>query len=426
MKTIAIIVALVAGNCVAQADKAVSLEKVSRYADGSAGAILVDATGRTPFHIGLSSYRCDLFVGATHGGDEKARRLQPGGEEEAQLVARLVAWSEASFDKAERQRVEAADDVHHRGSGWTFDRYKEAAVVNRLAQYRLIRGAKITDVIEGRGTVHLSFKVRDGLGRTQLVLWRSMADGIARPHLGDSMTPIAEGGLDERWVLQAMLAYSRTNVPKTCRDALWAGHKIKAENVTPAAMSVISILVEYKRATSPRITNVFHVKDGGSTVCALVDVRGAAFEVRFDKGIGSDTIGRMLYRKGDEKERLVAFGSEREQQLLAGFEACLRRGTKRAKHLRGLLDAYADLASAERGSAKKPATLERANCYRDGSVSGTLVDEHGRVLFCLAMDKSRCELFVGAMRPGHKDARRLEAGSSEEKAVVDRDRKSVV
>jgi len=424
MKTLALIVAVVvAGHCAAQNDKAVSLEKVNRYADGSAGAILVDATGRTPFHIGLTPYRCDLFVGATHEGRDGARRLAPGSDEEGRLIARLAAWSKAAFDDNERAAIEAAADVHHRGSGWTFDRYKEAAVVNRLAHYRLIRGAEITNIFPGRATVHLSFKVRDGLGRQQLVMFRQMEKkGLARPHLGDAMTPVVEGSLDERWVLQAMLSYSQANVSKPVRDALWAGHEVKPEDTTMEAMNVLSTLVEYKRATSPRITNLFRVKDGGSTVFAMVDARGNAFEVRFDKGIGSETIGRMMHSTGRGTEQLVAFGSQLEKDLLAGFERCLQRGvTKYGKQLQALLSTYADLAAEEAEKNKEPtAKLERANCYRSGSVSGALVDEHGRVQFCIEMAEARCELFVGAMRAGHKDAKRLEPGSVAEQKLVAR------
>lgn len=427
MKSLALIVAaVVVSPCAAQNDKAVSLEKVNRYADGSAGAVLIDATGRTAFHIGLTPYRCDLIVGAAHEDRDGARRLVPGSDEEGRFLARLAAWSKAAFEAKERATIEAAADVHHRGSGWSFDRYKEAAVVNRLAHYRLIRGAEISDVFPGRATVHLSFKVRDGLGREQLVLFRQMEEqgrkALARPHLGDAMTPVVEGSLEERWVLQAMRSYSQANVPKACRDALWAGHKVKAKDTTPEAMSVLSTLVAYKRATSPRITGMMHARDGGSTMFQLVDARGQAFAVRFDKRIGSDHIGRMMYSAGGDPEALVAFGSARETELLAGFNGYLQRGGEKYRdHLSHLLSTYTDLVAEEAEQDKKPATkLERANCYRDGTVSGALVDEHGRVEFCMVMTEGRCELFVDAMRAGHKNAKRLEPGSVVEQQLVAR------
>lgn len=353
MKTLARIVTVsLAATAAAQAAPAISLDKVNRYADGSSGAILVDAKGRTPFHIGLTGYRCDLFVGGRHEDHEGARRLPAGSHEEAELVARLVAWTKIAFDDKERASIEAAADVHHRGSGWTFDRYKEAAVVNRLAHYRLIRGAEITNVFEGRSTVHLSFKVRDGLGKQQLVMFRRLeagkTGGTARPHLGDSVSPVVEDSLEERWILQAMLSYTQQHVNAKCRDAWWAGNEVQAKDVAPAARSVLSTLVEYKRATSPRIVNVFRMRDGGSTVYALVDARGKSFDVRFDKQIDSKNTGRMMYRAAGGDETLVAFGSPREKELLAGFDVCLARGGKHARDaLRKLLAVYRDLAAEE-------------------------------------------------------------------------------
>lgn len=343
---------LLATTVVAQSPPA-RLEKVHRYADGSCGAILLDATGRTPFHLSLTRHRCDLFVGATHENDDGAKRLAPGGEAEAAFVARLVAWSEASFEAAERTDIEGRDDVHHRGSGWTFDRYKEAAVVNRLAHYRQIRGARITDVFLGRGTVVLSFKVQDGLGARQLVLFRKLDDGTCRPHLGDSVEPVAEEGRDERWILQAMLSYSQQHVPQNLRDLLWSGAKVKAKDVSSEAMNVVSMMIAYRNATAPRIASVRYLRDGGSIVYVLVDARGSQFQVKFDKQIGSDTIGRMKYSDAECTEQLVAFGSEREKALLAGFDGWLRRGGADARGvLASALARYRELAEKAGGKGK--------------------------------------------------------------------------
>ena len=236
MKTLAMFCAgLLATAIAAQKTPAISLAKLNRYADGSCGAILVDAKGRTPFHLGLTKHRCDLFVGATHEDDEAAKLLAPGSDEEKAFLQRLVAWAEQSFGAEERAKIEVAVDVNHRGSGWTFDRYKEAAVVNRLAHYRQIRGALITNVFQGRSTVVLSFKVKDGLGNQQLVLFRKLENGLVRPHLADSTTPVAEESLEERWILQAMLSYTQKNVTRFVRDMLWIGVEVEAEGVTVAA-----------------------------------------------------------------------------------------------------------------------------------------------------------------------------------------------
>tara|TARA_R110002072_G_scaffold109160_1_gene236282 strand:+ start:49036 stop:50172 length:1137 start_codon:yes stop_codon:yes gene_type:complete len=350
MKTLVMLcVGILATAVAAQETPAISLAKVNRYADGSCGAVLIDGEGRTPFHLGLNKYRCDLFVGATHEEDAAAKQLAPGSDAEAALLQRLMAWAEASFGPQERATIEAADDVHHRGSGWTFDRYKEAAVVNRLAHYRQIRGAEITDVFEGRSTVALSFKVRDGLGNQRLVLFRKLADGLVRPHLGDSMTPVAEESREERWILQAMLSYSQKNVPKVIRDLLWSGVKVKAKDVTVAAMHVVSVMIQYRKCTSPRVANTWNLLDGGSMVYAMVDARGQPFEVEFDKEIRSTTIGRMKFRNANTSDELVAFGSAREQQLLAGFDTCLKRASEEDRDvLQNLLARYRELRKAAR------------------------------------------------------------------------------
>ena len=359
---LAFLLASTAASAVAQGEQGAvdaprtpaKLEKVHRYADGSCGGILVDATGRTPFHLSLTRHRCDLFVGATHESDAGAKRLAPGGDAETAFVARLVAWSEASFPPAERAEIEGRDDVHHRGSGWTFDRYKEAAVVNRLAHYRQIRGATIGHVFLGRGTVALSFKVRDGLGATQLVLFRKLDDGTCRPHLGDSVEPVAEESRAERWILQAMLSYSQRHVPQNLRDLLWSGVKVKAKDVTPEAMNIVSMMIAYRNATAPRIVGVRYLRDGGSVVYVLVDARGAQSSVKFDKQIGSDTIGRMKYSDATCPEQLVAFGSQREKALLAGFDGWLARGGSDPRGvLASALARYRDLAEDASGKGKR-------------------------------------------------------------------------
>tara|TARA_R110002072_G_scaffold177524_2_gene333468 strand:- start:51227 stop:52303 length:1077 start_codon:yes stop_codon:yes gene_type:complete len=336
----------------AQETPAVSLKTINRHPDGSCSATLVDATGRTAFHLAVSQYRCDLLVGAT-SEDRGAKKLVPGSDAEQAFLQRLVAWTEVAFGDEERATIEAADDVHHRGSDWTFDRYREAAVVNRLAHYRQIRGAQITNVFEGRGTVVLSFKVKDGLGNEQLVLFRKLQDGIARPHLGDGMTPVVVGSREERWILHAMLSYAQKNVPQFVRDMLWTGVYVEAKDVTKEAVQVLSVMISYRQATSPRVANVWMLRDGGSTVYSMVDARGQSFEVRFDRQMRSETIGRMYYRAAKQQEELVALGSHREKQLLASFDAHLKRGGEDQRDvLAGLLDAYRELAAAENGKKR--------------------------------------------------------------------------
>ncbi|MFT4511593.1 MAG: hypothetical protein ACI89X_000629 [Planctomycetota bacterium] len=56
-------------------------------------------------------------------------------------------------------------------------------------------------MFEGRATVALSFKLKDGLGSQQLVLFRKLGNGLVRPHLGDSMTPVAAECRAEPWIL---------------------------------------------------------------------------------------------------------------------------------------------------------------------------------------------------------------------------------
>jgi len=347
MKILATLVSLSLAAAPALAQGGPQLTEVSRYADGSCGGVLVDGGTRVPFCLEVTKYRAELWLGATHESDAGARHVEPGSDEDRAFTKRLQAWAEQSFAAKERGRIEAADDVHHRSQGWTFasfDRYKEAAIVNRLALYRRIHAARITDVVEGRGTVRLSLKVRDGLGAERLVTFRSFEQTGLRMHFGDAAEPIALGSADERFVLQAMRVYTRKMVPERLRELRWQLTKPGSSDVPREAMRVLSVLIEYCHATAPRLINVFYVKDGGSVIYALVDARGRAYEVKFDKEIGSATIGRMKHRAGGEVWQLVAFGSDQEAKLLAGFRSLLpRMDEHERKVLSDWLDQYATL-----------------------------------------------------------------------------------
>ena len=114
------------------------------------------------------------------------------------------------------------------------------------------------------------------------------------------------------------------------------------------------MLYTQRDQTSPRLVNVFYVKDGGSLVVALANARGDQYEVWFDKAIGSTTIGRMMYEAPQADDRmLVEFGSRRERQLLAEFDTLLKRhaeeleadGHNDLKEIQKRLAIYRDLAA---------------------------------------------------------------------------------
>ena len=374
MTSARLIVALCLPLALAAQTTSPEITDCNRYADGSCNGVLQDEIGEVPFHLAVTAYRTDLWIGSKRLGQTGGKLLPKGSEEERAFVARLLSWSRVAFDEKERSRIEQADDVHHRGSDWSFARYKQAAVVNRLAQYRRIRDARITDVFAGRGTVKLSFKVRDGLGKQQLVLFRKINGAIYKPHLGNATEPVAIGSIDERWIVQAMHAYSEAGLDKQLVDLLWSGGATWPQHVDQNAVKVLTTLIGYRNQTSPRLVNVFYVKDGGSLAVALANARGNQYEVWFDKAIDSTTIGRMIYEAeqagsssmlramfvgGPASPRracdrtLVEFGSHRERQLLAGFDTLLKRhaeqleadGHNDLKEIQERLAIYRDLAA---------------------------------------------------------------------------------
>ena len=356
MKMLAALVAL-SSALVPAAAQAPQLTSVDRYADGSCGGVLVDAAASTAFCLEVTRHRAELWLDARHEGADGARRVAPGSDEEQAFLRRLQQWGKAAFDDELRARIEAADDVHHRGQGWSFasfDRYKEAAVLNRLALYRRIHAATITDVIRGRGTVRLSLKVRDGLGAARLVTFRRLEQTALRMHFGDAQQPVAYDSVDERFVLQAMRAYIEKNIPARGLELLWQGAKLWPMGASRDAMAVFAVLKEYCWQSSPRLANAFYVKDGGSTIYALVDMRSRAYEVKFDKAIGSTTIGRMYERQGKDEWQLVALGSDREAELLAGFRSLLARiGERDRPMLAGWLERYAKLQAEAKIKGKR-------------------------------------------------------------------------
>lgn len=311
---------------VAQSDEGPTITRLDRYDDGSCGGVLTDADGATPFHLAFTAYRADLWCGVTWSGEGAGELLPPGSDAEAALLARLAKWSERAFDAEERAAIEAAPDVHHRGSGWTFDRYKAAAVVNRLAHFRRIRGARITDVFQGRGTVRVSFKMKDGLGNAQLVLFRNVTDAWSRPHLADSVEPVAIDSVTERFIVQAMTSYAEANIEKRLVDLVWSGAEIGLGNVAAPVRDVLFALVNYRTATSPRLIAVQRLRDGGSVNVVFVDPKGDRFDVFFDGALGSATKGRIKVAKGgSEDAELIGFGSVDEVLLLAALDGYLKR-----------------------------------------------------------------------------------------------------
>ncbi|MCK5945412.1 MAG: hypothetical protein KAI24_25705 [Planctomycetes bacterium] len=325
------------------------LTDVNRYADGSCGGVLEDEAWSAAFCLEVTKYRAELWLGADRAGRDGARRLVPTSDEAQAFVRRLQAWAEGAFGDEERAHIEAAADVSHRGSGWTFDRYKQAAVVNRLALYRRIHGAQITQVFEGRGTVRVSFKVRDGLGEEQLVLFRTIEGARLRMHFGDDVEPVAFDSPEERFVLQAMRVYVERRIPERGRRLMWQGAKVLLTGVPQDALALLMALIDYSRATFPRLANTLRVKDGGSIIYALVDAQARPFEVKFDKAIGSDTIGRIYHREADGEWALVAFGSDLEDRLLRELGGVLPRIDERARsELTDRLDRYRELSVRRR------------------------------------------------------------------------------
>jgi hypothetical protein len=343
----ALIASLLAACLIAStAAQAPRIERVVTQHDGSCGGILIDSTGTTTFCLGVTSFHCQLSIGTLHGEGPKVQVLLPGSDQEQQFVARLVNWASQAFDSETRTRVEGAEDVDQQDSAWTKERFQQTLLLNRLAHYRRMRDTTITDVALGRSTVALTFKVKDGLGKQQLVMFRRLADGITRPHVGDSLIPLPLNSLDERVLLHAMQSFVDQSLPIETQTLLWNGAKIKLHAKYNDVAQVLHQLIDYRRATFPRIAEVGFYQDGGSTVYQLIDERNQPFQVRFDKEIGSTTVGRMKYEVGGEQEVLVGFGTPREQHLLATFDAHLQRGgTDRQDVLKDLLAQYRALRS---------------------------------------------------------------------------------
>lgn len=338
------------------------IERIVTERDGSCGGILIDSTGSTTFSLGVTSFRCQISVGSLHGEGPKVQVLLPSSDQEQQFVARLVNWASQTFDSETLTRVEAADDVQLNDQAWTKERFQQTLLLNRLAHYRRMRDTTITDVSLGRSTVALTFKVKDGLGKQQLVMFRRLADGITRPHLGDSLTPLPLNSLDERVLLHAMQSYADQSLPAKTQTLLWNGAKIKLHAKYNDVAQVLHQLIDYRRATFPRIADVGFYLDGGSTVYQLIDERNQPFQVRFDKEIGSTTVGRMKYEVGGEEEILVGFGTPREQHLLATFDAHLQRGgTDKQDVLKELLGQYRALRSL---AGEVPSSKVNDRCVR--------------------------------------------------------------
>lgn len=306
------------------------LRDVRRYADGSCGGVLTYGSGSTAFCLEVTAYRTELWLGATAAGRKRARRVAPGSEDATGFLARLERWGQIAFDEKLRTRIAHADEIRRRGHGWSFesfDRYKQAAVLHSAMLYRRIHASRITDVIPGRGTVRLSFKLREGTDarRNRLVTFRSLDGAGLRMHFGDAQQPIAYDSVDERFVLRAMRAYTEKHIAAGDLDLLWQGAKMMPAGVSRETLAVLVVLRDYCHLSSPRLSGALYVQDGGSTIYELVDARCRGFEVKFDKALDSKTKGRMYYRKDSEEWQLVAFGSDREAGLLKGFLTLLPR-----------------------------------------------------------------------------------------------------
>lgn len=338
MKAILLVPALLAGlspSTVAQADPPDHpvVGGLRCYADGSIGGVVAAADDSTEFHLRVTAAHCELWLGGSHHGDPGTQRAAVGSDEESACLAMLSGWMTHAFSKSELEQLQLLDDVSHRGTPgfeWDFDRYRQGALVHRLFQYLRASRASVDQVFEGDGLVRLSFRVTDGLGRAHVVLFRtSDEDPVARPHLDDSMHPIAPQSVDERWVLHAMRGYTAQHLPARIRELWWQGAEPMPADLDPSAVRMFMAMRDYMQATSPRLLQAMRLKDGGSIELMFLGGGGQIFSVFFDHAIGSDTSGRIKLRPGELAERaLVEFGSDEERRLLAQLDAYVARSER--------------------------------------------------------------------------------------------------
>ena len=324
-----------------------TVRSIECFLGGAIGGILDDEQGEEAFCLEVTDYFCRLWSGAIHPGRSGARRLAAGSDEQCRLVERLWAWAETAIPAERRRQLDSVEVVSNKAAD-----YKQASVYHRVARYRAITGSRITDVIAGRGTVELSFRIKDLADRAEVVLFRRDARGL-RAYLRDVTEPVAIDSIDERRVLHAMRRFTDDKLSESLRELLWSGAEPAPTDVDQAALRVFSVLVTYAQQTFPRQISAGTLLDGGSFFARFVDVNNQVFELRFDRQIDTKTRERLFFAGDGKQPVLVAFDSAAEVRVLRLLDQFLgRHAEDEHAMLRERLRIYRELQRPQRSGGR--------------------------------------------------------------------------